>query len=171
MRCSLLHLLGDTLSVAEPTVIQYMELGFRDFLLRQKVIYREIEKGGNMKLAIKERLIQIPDKVEGAYGTTSGTSAITTYANIYTAGTFYKLNVKRDVLFVKAQAFFIGDQYNHFTRADKKGFANSFPLKKMPSATTSGPRGSTSLILKTSKNYSGFARNNKSGGFFYRLSG
>lgn len=120
---------GDTLAVAEPTVIKYIQLDSGIFFY-EKGYLREIEKAGTMKLAIKERLIQIPDKIEGAYGTTSGTSAITTYANIYTAGTIYKLNVKRDVLFVKAQAFFIGDQYNHFTKADKKGFANSFPLKK-----------------------------------------
>lgn len=120
---------GDTLTIAEPLVIKYVQLDSGVFYY-EKGWLREIEKSGDYTLVIKERLLQMPDKVEGAYGTTSGTSAITTYSNIYTSGTVFKLNVRRDVLFVRAQAFFIGDRFNHFERADKKGFADVFPNKK-----------------------------------------
>lgn len=120
---------GDTLTIAEPSVIKYIQLDSSIFYY-EKGYLREVEKSGDYKLVIKERLLQMPDKVEGAYGTTSGTSAITTYSNIYTSGTVYKLNVRRDVLFVRVQAFFIGDRFNHFERADKKGFADVFSDKR-----------------------------------------
>ncbi|MBX3256610.1 MAG: hypothetical protein KF862_20910 [Chitinophagaceae bacterium] len=120
---------GDTLTIAEPDLLTYIQLDSAIFYY-EKGYLREVEKAGVYTLAIRERLIQVSDKVEGAYGASSGTSAITTYANMYTSGTTYKLNVKRNVSFARAQAFFIGDRYNHFSRADKKGFTEAFPDKK-----------------------------------------
>ncbi|MBX2925792.1 MAG: hypothetical protein KF746_26595 [Chitinophagaceae bacterium] len=120
---------GDTLTIAEPGLVKYIQIDSVIFY-HEKGYLREIEKSGYHTLAIRERLIQVSDKVEGAYGASSGTSSVTTYANIHTSGAIYKLNVKRNVSFAKAQAFFIGDRYNHFSRADKKGFAEAFPDKK-----------------------------------------
>lgn len=120
---------GDTLAIAEPKELEYIQLDSAVFYY-DKGYLREVEKAGIYKLVERERLIQFFDKVEGAYGTTSGSYAVTTYSNIYNAGRNYKLTVKRDVVFARIKVFFVGDQYNRFHKADKKGFADLFPDKK-----------------------------------------
>lgn len=121
---------GDTLAIAEPKEIDYIQVDSIIFYYNKGYL-RQIEKAGSYKLVVKEQLMEFPDKVEGAYGTTSGNYAVTTYSNLYVNNSkMTKLTVKRDVVFSGVQFFFIGDQYNHFYKADKKGFADLFPNKK-----------------------------------------
>ena len=75
-------------------------------------------------------MIQIPDKVGTAYGGSSGSSAVTTYSSIYSSDKVHRLKVDRDVRFETVMNWYIGNEYNRFEKADKKGFYNTFPSKR-----------------------------------------
>ena len=75
-------------------------------------------------------MIQIPDKVGTAYGGSSGSSAVTTYSSIYSSDKVHRLKVDRDVRFEKVMSWYIGNPYNRFEKADRKGFYNTFPSKR-----------------------------------------
>src|SRR5690606_2928217 len=91
---------------------------------------RQIAHTHTYKLAVKQQMVQIPDKVGTAYGGSSGSSAVTTYSSIYSSEKVHRLKVDRDVLFETVSNWFIGDQYNRFKEADKKGFYTVFPSKR-----------------------------------------
>jgi hypothetical protein len=91
---------------------------------------RQTAQANAYKLAVKRQMIQIPDKVGTPYGGSSGSSAVTTYSSIYSSEKIHRLKVDGDVLFEKTTNWFIGDPYNHFKKADRKGFYTVFSSKR-----------------------------------------
>ena len=120
---------GDTLAIADPGLIKSISINSFVFYY-DKGYLRQIVEIHAYKLAVKQQMIQIPDKVGTAYGGSSGSSAVTTYSSIYSSDKVHRLKVDRDVLFQTVTNWFIGDQYNHFEKGDKKGFYNTFPSKR-----------------------------------------
>lgn len=120
---------GDTLAIADPALIKYISIDTLVYYY-DKGYLRQVVQFRFYKLAVKQQMIQIPDKVGTAYGGSSGSSAITTYSSIYSNDKVHRLKVDRDVLFQTITNWYIGDQYNRFEKADKKGFYNIFPSKR-----------------------------------------
>lgn len=126
----LLFLSGnDTLAIAEPGLLRKVEIDSIVYYY-DKGYVRQLLKAGDNTLAVKERLSMGDRRKSGAYGTTSGTSAIDNYTNIYRDGRAFQLELKEDVLFKKEYTLFIGDAYGHFVPADKKGFYDVFAEKR-----------------------------------------
>lgn len=124
-----LNTAGDTLAIADPGLIKYVSIDSLVFYYNKGYL-RQIVQIRSYKLAVKQQMIQIPDKVSTAYGGSSGSSAITTYSSIYSSDKVHRLKVDRDVLFQTITNWYIGDQYNHFEKADKKGFYTIFSSKR-----------------------------------------
>ncbi len=120
---------GDTLTIAEPHDIMAVTVDSVTYYF-DKGYLREIGKQNGYKLALRERLVQSDAKKEAAYGTTSGTGAINSLQSVRMGNNVFNLEMKREVLFVKRHAFYIGNRYNQFAFATKKGFATVFPEKK-----------------------------------------
>lgn len=120
---------GDTLAIAEPALLRNV---FIDTVLYyyNKGYLRQLAKADKYTLAVKERLFMGDRRKTGAYGSTSGTSAIDNYSNIYRDGRAFKLESKEDIIFKKEQLFYIGDAYDNFMPADKKGFYDVFAKKR-----------------------------------------
>ncbi|HRO44642.1 hypothetical protein [Agriterribacter sp.] len=120
---------GDTLAIADPGLIKYISIDSLVFYY-DKGYLRQVVQIRSHKLAVKQQMIQIPDKVGTAYGGSSGSSAVTTYSSIYASDKVHRLKVDRDVLFQTVTSWYIGNQYNRFEKADKKGFYNIFPSNR-----------------------------------------
>lgn len=120
---------GDTLAIADPALIKYISVDSLVFYYDKGYLQQKVQVGAYM-LAVKQQMIYIPDKVGTAYGGSSGSSAVTTYSSIYSSDKVHRLKVDRDVLFETVTNWFIGNSYNRFEKADKKGFYNIFPSKR-----------------------------------------
>ncbi len=121
---------GDTLAIANADLVEHIVIDTFSFYFHKGYL-RKVAQEKEYVLAARELMIQIPQGKEIGYGASIATGSITNYARITTGdGKQYALTVKKDVLFTTARAFFIGDRYNHFNRADKKGFADMFPRKR-----------------------------------------
>ena len=124
-----LNVNGDTLAIADPALVKYISIDTLVYYY-DKGYLRQITNTKSYKLAVKQQMIQIPDKVGTAYGGSSGSSAVTTYSSIYSSEKVHRLKVDRDVLFETVSNWYISDQYNRFKKADKKGFYSIFPSKR-----------------------------------------
>lgn len=120
---------GDTLAIADPALIKYISIDTLVYYY-DKGYLQQTSHSGSYKLAVKQQMIQIPDKVGTAYGGSSGSSAVTTYSSIYSSDKVHRLKVDRDVRFEKVMSWYIGNPYNRFEKADRKGFYNTFPSKR-----------------------------------------
>lgn len=126
----LLFLSGnDTLAIAEPALLRKVEIDSIVYYY-DKGYVRQLLKAGENTLAVKERLSMGDRRKSGAYGSTSGSSAIDNYSNIYRDGRAFRLQSNEDILFKKEYTFFIGNAYDHFVPADKKGFHDVFAEKR-----------------------------------------
>ncbi len=120
---------GDTLTIATPYDIMKVNIDSATYYF-DKGYLREVYQENGFKLALRERLVQGDAKKEAAYGSTSGTSAISSLESVRIGDNIFRLEAKREILFVKRQAFFLGNRYNQFVPANKKGFAITFSEKK-----------------------------------------
>ena len=122
---------GETLTIAEPVTIRSILIDSVTFYY-DKTYLQEVYKAGTFKLAVKRTLVKTSDKKIGGYNMALGSGAITTYGSMRTTGSnssYQKLRLNKDVYFEKSEAYYLGDEFNHFVKADKKGFLNMFSLK------------------------------------------
>lgn len=125
-----LSVTGDTMTIAEPHLILVIKIDSVSYYFDRGYL-RELCQSNGYTLALRERLVQGDLKKESAYGTTSGTSSINSAQNISDGNSqIVKLEARREIIFIKSSVFFLGDRYNRFVRANKKGFASVFPEKK-----------------------------------------
>ncbi|MBX3240540.1 MAG: hypothetical protein KF679_11530 [Chitinophagaceae bacterium] len=121
---------GDTMAIAEPHLVMVIKIDSVSYYF-DKGYLRELCQSNGYTLALRERLVQGDFKKESAYGTTSGTSSINSMEGISVGNNqIVTLEARREIFFIKRNAVFIGDRYNRFVRANKKGFASVFPEKK-----------------------------------------
>lgn len=122
---------GDTLAIAEPALINSIEIDSIKFYYDSGYIQR-IFTEGNYKLGVKREWKQIPDKKSIGYDMGSSSGAIKTYSTINdNNGSIGKLKVLQDVLYTKKNSFYIGDRFNHFKKANKKNFRALFEDKNI----------------------------------------
>jgi len=120
---------GDTLAIADPPMIKNIIIDTVVYYY-DKSYLQVISQIDSFKLAIKQRLIQLPYRTRAGYDAPSGVSSITTYGSITARGSVARLQARKDVLFEKEIVYYVSDQFSHFIRADKKAFLNMFGNKK-----------------------------------------
>lgn len=122
---------GDTLAVAEPTLLDYVRIDSFYFYYDQGYL-QQVDSRNDFKFAIKQGMAQVLDKKKGAYDISTGSSSIDSYQSVVTDNSqIYKLEVRKDMLFKKMASFYIGDKYNRFVKATKKGFSGMFGGQKI----------------------------------------
>lgn len=119
----------DTLAIADPAIIKNIVVDTLVYYY-EKGFLQIISNLDTVKLAVKESLTETKHSVEAAYNQSSASSAVSTYGSLTSYGRMYYLQVKKDVMFTKISAYYIGDRFNHFLKADKKNFLNLFPEKR-----------------------------------------
>ncbi len=113
---------GDTLAIAEPLLLRSVVIDSLLFYY-DKTYVRLLLQLGNYKLAVKQEMVQVPDKTRGGYDVASGASAIQTYGSISNQNSrAFRLQVQKDVLFREERSYYITDASNHFLPASKKFF-------------------------------------------------
>ncbi len=122
---------GDTLAIAEPALINSVEIDSIKFYYDSGYV-KQVFKKGNYKLAVKQKWKQIPDKKTGGYDMGSDIASIKTFSTISNSnGSIGRLQVQKDVLYKNENSFYIGDKFNHFQRANKKNFHILFKDKNI----------------------------------------
>ncbi|MFT3748599.1 MAG: hypothetical protein QM768_09795 [Agriterribacter sp.] len=120
---------GDTLAIAAPAELRSIQVDTAVFYY-DRLYLKQIKKQGKYILAVKKSIVQLPDKKEAGYNTYSGTSSITTYSSIISGSKEYKLQANNETIFIPVEYYFLGDEFGHFNRADKKAFFNLFTDKR-----------------------------------------
>ena len=120
---------GDTLTIAEPVTISHVVIDSTRFYY-QKFYLREVYQAATFKLGVMQMLVQTMEKKYGGYNSTSAISAISSYVSINNRSSVNRLQARKDVYLEKKAVYYLGDQFNLFVKADKKGFLNFFSAKK-----------------------------------------
>ncbi|MCY7423023.1 MAG: hypothetical protein LH478_14925 [Chitinophagaceae bacterium] len=120
---------NNTLAIATPETIKSVVFDSTSFYFDKNYLQVVLEEG-EIKLAIKQFLVQSPYRTRGAYDVSSFVSSISTYSSTYSNGHLSKLQIKKDVEMEKKSLFFVSDRFNHFYPAEKKFFYKVFPNKK-----------------------------------------
>jgi len=120
---------NDTLTIATPEELKCVSIDSSIFYY-DKGYLRQLAKAGEYILAARRGLTVMSDGKESGYNGYSNTGSITTYNRIVSGNRAYALEVKRDALFSPFVEYYLGDQYNHFERANRKSFLNVFSDKK-----------------------------------------
>ena len=122
---------GDTLAIAEPALINSVEIDSIKFYYDSGYI-QQISTQGNYKLAVKHIWKQIPGKKTGGYDMGSDAGAIETFSTFSNSnGPIGRLRVPKDVVFKNEKSFYIGDRFNHFQKANKKNINALFVNKNI----------------------------------------
>lgn len=120
---------GDTLAIAEPALINLIEIDSLKFYYNSGYV-QQIFTQGNYKLAVKNIWKQISGKKTVGYDMGSESGAIETFSTaINSNGSIGRLRVPKDVLFINENSFYIGDKFNHFQKANKKNIDALFKNK------------------------------------------
>lgn len=122
---------GDTLAIANPETINSITIDSMVFYY-DKGYVRQIFNQGTYKLAVKQQMVQTADKTRGGYDMPLGNASIKTYGSINGInGQMYNLQVKKDVLFIVVNSFYVAGTYNHFLIANQKNLVNIFEENKI----------------------------------------
>jgi len=117
---------GDTLAIANPDQIKMVVLATDTFFYYKgylEVLYRV----DNKKLLVKQFVETIGVAKQSAYGTTSSTSAISSFNTVGSSGRFYKLLVAEDVILRKARVYYLYTPENGFVLFRKNAVIEAFP--------------------------------------------
>lgn len=128
-----MHFIGnnnDTLAIAEPVLIKYAVIDSMEFLF-DKGYLTVLFTTGKYKLALRQQMIQLPDKTRSGYNIATGSSSITTYGFIGSRSQIYHLEVKKDVFFMQEKSYYVGGATGPFVKANKKGFYFLFEGKNI----------------------------------------
>jgi hypothetical protein len=121
---------GETLAIAEPVTLRNVVIDTITFYY-DKTYLQEIFAAGSFKLAGKPMLVKTSEKKIGGYEMPLSSGAVITYGTVGgNSSNYYRLSLNKDVYFEKVVHYYLGDAFNHFVRADKKGFREVFPLKR-----------------------------------------
>ena len=122
---------GDTLSL-----LKEQALNIKNIIIDSITFYyydgylEEIANNENGKL-LKRQFYGVKGEKIGAYGESSGTSAIDAYTNFtYRDRHFENLVVSENLHLVMRTEYFIGDNYNTVLRANKKNMLDLYPKKR-----------------------------------------
>lgn len=116
---------GDTLALANEPAISVIGID-ADTFYYDKGYVKYITTIGNTKLAVKPSL-KVADKVKiGGYDMANPASAITSYESYNDGIRSYNLTVREDMVLIRVEQYYWGDQYNHFMLVNKKNVFDFF---------------------------------------------
>jgi hypothetical protein len=122
---------GDTLAIAEPALINSVEIASIKFYYDSGYI-QQIYTQENYKLAVKHIWRQIPGKKTGGYDIGSDAGSIETFSTFSNVnGPIGRLRVPKDVVYKNENFYYIGDKFNHFQKANKKNINAFFKNKNI----------------------------------------
>jgi hypothetical protein len=121
---------GDTLAMINEKEIDYISIE-DDTFVYDKVYIKLLSDSANVKFGTRRMLRIVDRKKMGAYGTTSSIESIDSYNSISDGLNTYSLVVMQDVYLGKRVQYFVGNEYNHFVPATKKGILSLF-AKQQP---------------------------------------
>ena len=112
---------GDTLSVADPATINFINLNGSRFYYDKGFLQTiDTVAYNGVILAFKQSLIAQQQRKYGAYGITEPHEGVRTY-NFYTGnGQTYKLGGDEKITVTAREYYFFGDSYGHFEKASKQ---------------------------------------------------
>lgn len=117
---------GDTLALANEKTISYISIDKDTFYYEQG--YLRLLAGNHVARLAEKQVWRVGgNKVNGAFNTTSTTSAITSYTSYNTAGSRYSLAINEDVDLRKVRNYYFADNNNRFVQAGKKNLLMLFP--------------------------------------------
>lgn len=120
---------GKELAASSADNIVRVQIGDASFLLHQNVFYRMYPLSGEIGVALRRDVRILRDAKQGAYGTTSMTSAITEYGALYSDGVMYDLAKDKDYPYQVSETLFLyrGEDILPLTKNNLKKL---FPEKK-----------------------------------------
>lgn len=119
----------DTLQIIGKKDILFVALN-QDTFYYDKGFMRQLAGGPQMMLA-EHRFVKIVDnQKQGAYGTTSSTSAVSSYNSLPSSGGYYNLVVNEDLLLKKVTDFYLFTPENGFQLFRRKNFLDAFAGKE-----------------------------------------
>ena len=118
---------GDTLSVADPATINFINLNGTRFYYDKGFLQTiDTVMYNGVILAFKQVLIAQQQRKYGAYGITEPHEGVRTY-NFYTGnGQTYKLGGDEKITVTAREYYFFGDGYGHFAKASKEYILSHF---------------------------------------------
>jgi hypothetical protein len=121
---------NDTLTIADPTAIKFIEIG-NDYFFYNEGFLEVVQVYGQIKLA-KKRKIKFADQEKvGAYGQRTTTSDISSSAS-HTAsnGLLYDLKVDQDLVISKDEVFYLVDEKGNVRLANKGNVLKAYSVHK-----------------------------------------
>jgi hypothetical protein len=119
----------DTLVFSPESDIKYIIIGEDLFYYNKPEYLIQIAGSATCKLAVKKRLKLGDVKKIGAYGIANSTSTIDSYDELRADQT-HKLIHNEELVLVKENFFYLGNEKNVFLPASKKNILKLFPSKK-----------------------------------------
>jgi hypothetical protein len=119
---------GDTLSLAEPEKVNYVAIQYTIFYY-DKGYFEIIADYPSVKLAYKQVLKVSNREKIGGYGQQTNTSAIDNYSTVSNGNQTFNLKVNENVIFSKKAFYYLLDQNNRFSPANKRNIIKIFPKK------------------------------------------
>ncbi len=119
----------DTLSIANPADIMLIAFAADTFCYDNG--YLEIIRGGQVRVAVKQKLTLKEVLKKDSYGTSSSNSSTDSFSSIETTGKSYKLISNQDRVFEKTIKYFLATTSNGFVPFNKKKALQLFPYKKL----------------------------------------
>ena len=119
---------GDTLALANEETIKFIAVDRDTFYYEQGYI-RIIEDNDIVKLAEKQIWGVADIRKTGTHNTSTGSVGITSVRTFRHGNdvTRNNLTLNEDIVLRKETQYYIGDKYNNFVRASKKGLLQLFP--------------------------------------------
>jgi hypothetical protein len=115
--------------ISEPELVESVIINERIFVPYKKVFY-EMIPCKKYSLYIKYSINELPEAKQAGYGSTSETTAITSYSNIISSsGTNYNLNKKEGFKTVMITLFWIKKGNKYYKANNIKQFRKYFPEK------------------------------------------
>jgi hypothetical protein len=119
----------DTLQIMGKKDIRYVSVN-SDTFYYDKGYLRQLAGNANFMLA-EHRFVKIVDnQKQGAYGTTSSTSAVSSYNSLPSSGGYYNLVVNEDLLLKKVVDLYLYTPAGGFDLFRRKNFFSAFPEKE-----------------------------------------
>ncbi len=119
---------GDTLSVADEATVKYITVN-NDTFYYDKGYLESLISIGNIKLAVKQKII-LKDKYKiGAFGTASPTVR-TENEKTYMGDNRYNLTIAEDLIFEKEKEYYLNVRFRDFVVLSRKNLIKLFPKQK-----------------------------------------
>jgi len=117
---------GDTLEIIEPEKIKFIVID-QDTFYFSKVYFEVLYSNDFGKLAVNRCFKLVARKKQAAYGTTSSTSAISSYNSLSDVSGYYKLEVNDDLVFRMEETYYLHTVKNGFVPFWRKKILQLFP--------------------------------------------